>query len=458
MDWIQPLARYVVIPLMGIRNRHTDMKFVREAERTQWLPPEQLQQLQLTRLKALLSHAATNCPFYARRFAEAGFDPAAVQSLRDIERLPVLTKSDIQQHRDELTAAGLPTSERVPNQTGGSTGSPLRFFMSPDSVYRRIANTIRHDRWAGLEPYHKGAAIWGHRRDLNAPRSTMDNLRDRFFSRRVILDTSEITEEKLARFVERLNKEKPSTYVAYANAIYLIARFIKEREITGYHRPKSIITSAEVLTDDQRRLLEDVFACPVFNRYGSREFSVIASECEAHSGLHIAADTLLVEIIRNDRACRPGELGQIVITDLHNYALPFIRYRIEDMGMLLETRCSCGRTLPMMEIVGGRVTDFLVTPEGAVVSGAAMTIYFIARVPGIVQAQLVQKKKDFLMLRLAVDQSFGEDSKRMIAESVNRFFGPLMKYEIEQVDSIPVEASGKYRFSISEIDPVAHLK
>ncbi|MDX9857806.1 MAG: phenylacetate--CoA ligase family protein [candidate division Zixibacteria bacterium] len=434
------------------------MKFVREAERTQWLPPEQLQQLQLTRLKALLSHAAKNCPFYARRFAEAGFDPVAVQSLRDIERLPVLTKSDIQQHRDELTAASLPISDRIPNQTGGSTGSPLRFFMSPDSVYRRIANTIRHDRWAGLEPYHKGAAIWGHRRDLNAPRSTMDNLRDRFFSRRVILDTSEITEEKLARFVERLNKEKPSTYVAYANAIYLIARFIKERGITGYHRPKSIITSAEVLTDDQRRLLEDVFGCPVFNRYGSREFSVIASECEAHRGLHIAADTLLVEIIRNDRACRPGELGQIVITDLHNYALPFIRYRIEDMGMLLETGCSCGRTLPMMEIVGGRVTDFLVTPEGAVVSGAAMTIYFIARVPGIVQAQLVQKKKDFLLLRLAVDQSFGEDSKRMIAESVNRFFGPLMKYEIEQVDSIPVEASGKYRFSISEIDPVAHLK
>lgn len=458
MDLIQPLARFVVIPLMNLKNRTTDMKFIREAERAQFLPREELVQLQVRRLGALLEHAGKHCPFYVKRFADAGFDPSRIRSLSEIEKLPLLTKADIQQHRDSMTAQNMSESDRVPNQTGGSTGSPLRFFMSPDSVYRRIANTIRHDRWAGLEPYHKGAAIWGHRRDLNAPRSTVDNLRNALFSRRVILDTSDITEEKLARFVKKLNREKPTTYVAYANSIYLIARYIKERRITGYHRPKSIITSAEVLADDQRRLLEEVFGCPVFNRYGCREFSVIASECSAHTGLHIAADTLIVEIVRNDRVCAPGELGQIVITDLHNYAMPFIRYRIEDMGVLLDTECTCGRTFPMMNIVGGRVTDFLVTPEGSVVSGAAMTIYFIARIPGIVQAQLVQKRQDFLILRLAVDSAFGESSGQMIADSVRRFFGPNMRYEIELVDSIPVEASGKYRFSISEIDPVAHLK
>ncbi|MCB2231506.1 phenylacetate--CoA ligase family protein [bacterium] len=458
MDLIKPIARFIFNPLLALKNRSTDFKFLAESERNQYLPREGLRRFQLERLKTLLRHAGANCPFYAKRFAEAGFDPNSVSSLEDIQRLPLLTKADIQKNRDGMTAQNIPESERIPNKTGGSTGSPLQFFMSPDSVYRRIANTIRHDRWAGLEPYDKGAAIWGHQRDLNAPRSSMDRIRDSFFSRRIVLDTSDITQKKLAHFVELLNTEKPSTYVAYANSVYLLARFIKERGLTGYHQPRSVITSAEVLTDEQRAVLEDVFGCPVFNRYGCREFSVIASECEAHAGLHMAADTLLVEVVRNDRICRPGELGQLVITDLHNLAMPFIRYRIEDMGVLLDTECSCGRTLPMMNIVGGRVTDFLVTPEGSVVSGAAMTIYFIARVPGIVQAQLVQKEKDYLLLRLAVDDRFGEESKRMIAESVNRFFGPAMRWDIERVDSIPVEASGKYRFSISELDPVEHLK
>ncbi|MBD3401577.1 AMP-binding protein [candidate division GN15 bacterium] len=458
MDLIRPISRYLIIPLMRLKNRSTDYKYLDEAERAQYMPPEAITALQLKRLKAMLSHARANCPYYARKFAEAGFDPEQVTTLEDIRRVPILTKADIQQNRDDMLATNIPREELVANQTGGSTGAPLRFFMSEDSVYRRIANTIRHDRWAGLEPYDKGAAIWGHRRDLNTPRSFMDKLRETFFSRRVILDTSHITDAKLAEFVERLNREKPSTYVAYANAVYLIARYIHQAGLTDYHRPKSVVTSAEVLTDEQREVIEEVFGCPVFNRYGCREFSVIASECEAHSGLHIAADTLYVEIVRDNQPCQPGELGQIVVTDLHNVGMPFIRYRIEDMGMLLDQTCSCGRTLPMMDIVGGRVTDFLVTPEGSVVSGAAMTIYFIARVPGITQAQLVQTAVDRLTLRLAVDEAFGQESKQMIEDSVRQFFGPDMHYEIEQVDSIPVEASGKYRFSISEIDPVAHLK
>ena len=457
MDPIQPISRHFIVPLLRWKNRRKDLKYLDEAERAQHLPAGDLADLQLVRLRQLLIHAAQASPFYARRFAEIRFDPAALRTVADLRKLPLLTKADIQQNRTALMATTLAPDEILENQTGGSTGAPLRFAVSRESQYRRIANTIRHNRWAGLEPYHRAAAIWGHQRDLNPARTVTDRIRDAFYCRRVTLDTSHLTRPRLATFVERLNRTHPTTYVAYANAVYLLARYIEKRGLRDYHRPRSIITSAELLGDDQRQVIERVFGCPVFNRYGSREFSVTASECSAHAGLHIAADTLIVEIVRGGRPCQPGELGQIVVTDLHNYAMPFIRYQIGDLGLLRADACPCGRTFPRMEISGGRVTDFVVTPEGAVVSGAALTIYFIARVPGITQAQLVQQQRDMILLRLATNDAFGEASRKMIAESVTRFFGPRMHYEIEPVTEIAPEASGKYRFSISALDPLEYL-
>ncbi len=457
-DPIEAVSRFAVLPLWRIKNSGKDALYLADVRRTQYLPCDELHARQSARLKALLIHAGTKCPFYARRFAEASFSPYSVEGVDELSRIPMLTKQDIQTHFDQLKAEDDAQDDPIVNQTGGSTGSPLRFLMSRDSCYHRIANTIRHDSWAGLEPYHRAASLWGHRRDLSAPRSAMDRIRGSLISRRIVLDASSITSSALNSFVQRLNQSRPRCYVAYANVMYLLARFIRESPIRKYHRPNSIITSAEFLSDEQRVLIEEVFGCKVFNRYGCREFSVIASECEEHDGMHMAAETQIVEVVRNGQVCKPGEIGQLVITDLYNYAMPFIRYAIGDVGMLVDGPCACGRTLPRMRIVGGRVTDFLVTPDGTAVSGAAMTIYFVARIPGIRQAQIVQKELDYIVLRLVLDDAFGPESNRLTAEAVERFFGPKMRFDIEHVSMIPTEASGKYRFSVSEIDPLGHLQ
>ena len=457
MDWLLPIARYLAFPLLRWRNRRRDLKYLSEAERLQTMPAAELAARQTGQLQRLLTHAAQACPFYAERFATAGFDPTALRSPADLHGLPLLTKADIQTHGAKLLAQDVAPADRIANHTGGSTGAPLHFHLNRDSLYWRIAKTIRHDRWAGLQPYDRAALLWGHQRDLNPARTRVDRVRDALYQRRVVLDTSRISEASLAAFVERLRATRPTTYVAYAGAVFLLARYLRDRGIRDHHRPRSIITSAELLTADQRALIEEVFACPVFDRYGSREFSLIASECEAHAGLHIAADTLLVEVLRGGEPCRAGETGEVVITDLTNFAQPFIRYRIGDMGRLIDGPCSCGRTLPRMEISGGRVTDFLVRPDGEIVSGAAMTIYFIARVPGVRQAQVVQEARDHLRLRLATDAAFDADSRRQLTEAVARFFGPKMHFSIEPVAEIPPEPSGKYRFSISKLDPLDGL-
>lgn len=458
MDFLQPIARYVVHPLLAVRNRRTEMRHLHGVMASQYWPPQALAAWRLQRLRDILIHAGSRCPFYADRFSQCGFDPRSLRSVADLSRIPVLTKQEIQQNQSRLLARGFPAAELVANQTGGSTGAPLQFYVSKDSHYRRHANTIRHNRWAGLQPYHLSAAIWGNARDFVPPPGLRDRLREALVNRHLILDTSAIDELRLAKFVEVLRRWQPRTYVAYAHSAYLLARFIKSREHLRYHRPKSIITSAEVLTEEQRKLIEDVFQCPVFDRYGCREFSVIASECDHHSGLHIAADTLIVEVTREGQPCAVGSVGRLVITDLFNYAMPFIRYRIEDIGRLLPCDCPCGRTLPLMEIVGGRVTDFLVTPEGRLVSGAALTICFIARVPGIAQAQILQRQQNRVTLRIVKTTGFGPRSASDINELIRRFLGPQMLYDIELAEAIPREPSGKYRFTVSELDPLEYLR
>ena len=265
----------------------------------------------------------------------------------------------------------------------------------------------------------------------------------------LVLDSSSLTDDKIMHFIEELKRYKPKGMLAYANSMYLFAEFVKENNIHDLNF-QTIITSAEVLRDNERDLIEEVFNTRVFNRYGCREVSVIASECDRHDGLHIAADCLYVEVLKNGRPAKPGEEGDIVITDLLNFGMPFIRYRIEDVGTLSGKNCTCGRTLPLLTKVGGRSTEFLVTPDNVKVSGASLTIYLIANTPGMRQAQIIQTEPDKIVHKIVRGDRFGEESMVFLNDKLPEFFGARMNYEFEFVDKIPKTASGKYLFSINQ--------
>ncbi len=457
MDLVQPIAKHIIDPLVALREGSSYRSILKELELSQYWTSEQIKSLQLERLRALLLHAGRHCPYYADLFARSGFKPERLSVLSDLASLPVLTKRDIQAHNQSMVAANIPDSRLVPNQTGGSTGSPLRFFLDKQRLYSRKASTVRHDRWAGLDVGHKLAVLWGNRHDFAEDQALKARLKHRLYDRRIFLDTSDMSQSKIDGFIESLKAYRPSYYLAYANSIYLLARYIREKNIADYHRPLSIITSAELLTDEQRALIESVFECKIFNRYGCRETSVIASECSEHDGMHVCAETLLVEFVRQAGADSSDNAAKIVITDLLNYGMPLIRYQIEDMGSPVIGPCRCGRGLPRMNISGGRVTDFLVTPDNRVISGAAMTIYFIATVPGIAQAQIIQERKDFMVLKLVKGGQFSDKTLQLLDQKVQEFFGNAMKYEIDFVEDIPKTASGKYRFSICKLDPMEYL-
>ncbi|KAA3632298.1 MAG: phenylacetate--CoA ligase family protein [Calditrichaeota bacterium] len=454
-DIQQIAAKFLLDPLFASYEKSNHIEQLEFYERSQYFPKEQVEQIQIDLLKKMLLHSYKHCPFYTKRFDAASFDPVKFQSFDDLQKLPVLTKSDIQNNLNELKASSYNQSELIENKTGGSTGSPLLFYHDRKRLFSRKASTYRHDRWTGWDIGYKSAYLWGHHRDFRSQLNWKSKIRAEFYDRKMVLDTSDITTEKMTTFVNELLSFNPFLYVAYANAMYLFARFIKENNIENYHRPEAIITSAELLTGEQRALIEEVFECKVYNRYGCRETSIVASECSMQKGMHISAETLFVELDKSAKS--ESAPAKIIITDLLNFGMPLIRYRIEDMGVAVEGDCDCGRELPRLDIAGGRVTDFLVTADSRVVSGAAMTIYFVATVAGIAQAQLIQKAKDELHLKIVKSKKFTTETEPEIEQNVKNFFGEKMKHTIEYVDSIPTTASGKYRFSISEIDVLEFL-
>jgi phenylacetate-CoA ligase len=454
LDVHSALTRHVVYPLaLGKRGDWAQLAYIREFERTQFLSPDAIRTLQAERLRALLDHAYHRCPFYRDRFDAAGLHPRDVGDADDLVRMPPLEKREIQAHRDRLVAEGWPRGDLIANQTGGSTGSPISFYLSHDRKRSRAAGTVRHNRWAGWDVGDKVACIWGAPRDL-PPAGWRTRLRNALLERQLFLDTGHVTEEKLAAFHEALKRFRPQVILAYARSAELFARYVRARGLNAY-QPRSIVTSAEVLEPAGRALLEEVFGCPVFNRYGCREVSVVASECPAHRGLHTMAEGLLVEVVRADGSPAPaGELGSILVTDLLNFAMPLIRYRIGDMGSWEPGDCPCGRGLPRLRGVAGRVTDFLIGGDGRMVSGVFLATYVVAQRPSLGQVQIVQDEPGRSLFRVKPGPGFrAEADLQYLTAATREHLGPDMRVDHEIVDELPTEPSGKFLFCRSRAIP-----
>jgi phenylacetate-CoA ligase len=445
----QRLVRDVLTPLSLWRRGETaQLRHLREFERTQFLPYVEIRRLQLERLRSLLRHAYAQCPFYRRRLDQAGLGPDGLRRLEDLRALPPVEKRDIQEHGGEMVARAWPRADLIRNQTGGSTGTPITFYLSIDRKCSRGAATVRHDRWAGYDVGDKAAAIWGAPSDRPAD-GWRDRLRCAVLREPLWLDAACLTEARMHDFHRELHRFRPRVVKAYARAAVLFARFLRARGLPAY-RPHSLITSAEMLEPEDRAPLEQVFGCPVFNRYGCREVSVIASECPAHSGLHVMAEGLYVEIETARGPAAPGEMGSVLVTDLLNGAMPLIRYRIGDVACWAEGDCPCGRGLPRLGRVSGRVTDFLVGGDGRLVSGVFLATYVVAQRPSLGQVQIVQDRAGAVRYRVRPGPDFDPAADAAyLREATRRHLGDGAEVEWEAVEDLPAEPSGKFLFSRS---------
>jgi phenylacetate-CoA ligase len=436
-----------------LKGTSAQFRHLREFEASQRLPLDEIRALQLSRLRALVDHAYRRCPYYRDRYDRAGVVPSDLRSLEDLNAFPILEKADIRDRRDDMIASGWPAEDLVPNYTGGSTGTPLAFYLSRDRKDSRWAATIRHNRWAGWDVGDRAAYFWGAVSDGPPPGGWRRRLRQAFLEPQLFLNTANLTEAGMADFNEAMKRFRPKVVLAYARSAAMIARFLRARGIPAY-RPRAIVASAEMLEPEDREVIEEVFGCPVFNRYGCREVSVIASECEERRGLHTMAECLHVEIVRDGTLAEPGEDGEILVTDLANPAMPLIRYRIGDVGAWEAGRCGCGRELPRLRHVAGRATDFLVGHDGRMVSGPFLTLAAVGVRPSIGQLQIEQERIGQVLFRIRRGSRFqaAEDLEFLVA-AARTHLGETAEVGWEFVDEIPSEASGKFLFCKSKVSP-----
>lgn len=441
--------RHILLPAFEtMLKRRKTFAYWAELERTQWLGRNELESLQFDALRKLVAHACDHCPYYRQTWDSLGIHPKQLQSPTDFAQWPIITRDEIRQHRIEMRAAN-PSMRLITKSTGGSSGVPLQFDLDFESHERRTAAWHRGYSWAGATPGTKQLHLWGV---PLGERSKHAELKDRLYQslhrRRVVscFDADDLAK----RFVNEMDRYRPDAVVAYTNPLYEVARQLDETHLTPTHRPKSIIVGAEKLHSFQRELIEKAFGAPVFETYGSREFMLIGGECDRHDGLHLTAENLLVEILDDDgNPARDGVEGNVVITDLYNYGMPFIRYANGDRAIAGFSACDCGRGLPLLKKVVGRRLDMLIGSDGRMIPGEFFP-HLVKDFPSISRFQVVQEEPH--RVRFAIVAPTMTDGDRATFERLVRdAMGADVRVEFEPVSHIPLTAAGKLQVVINRV-------
>lgn len=438
----------VLFPLHERLKRHDSVAVRRGLEASQWWPPERLEALRVERLRTLLTQAGQHVPYYRELFAEHRFDPAAVTSVADLQRLPFLTKAVVRAQGERLRHEQAEGLARF--NTGGSSGEPLIFFIGRERVSHDVAAKWRATRWWDVDIGDPEIVVWGSPIELGA-QDRVRAWRDRLL-RTELLPAFEMSESKLDGFVAAIRARRPKMLFGYPSALSHIARHAERRgqRMDDLGIEVAFVTS-ERLYDDQRATISRLFGCRVANGYGSRDAGFIAHECPS-GGLHLTAEDVIVEIVAPDgRVLPPGQSGEIVVTHLATKDFPFIRYRTGDVAVLDSARCACGRTLPLVKEIQGRSTDFIVAADGTVMHGLAL-VYVVRDLPGVRGFKIVQHSLQRTEVQLVADEGFDRPARAAeIQAGLKRRLGAGVQVDVNYVEAIAPEKSGKYRYVVSHV-------
>src|SRR5690606_14798414 len=278
-----------------------------------------------------------------------------------------------------------------------------------------------------------------------------EKARSFLLERMIYLDTMNLNSDSMGAFVNRWREFKPDMIFGHAHSIFIFAQYLIKNHISDL-RPQGIVATSMMLLDNERHTIERAFSAKVTNRYGCEEVGLIGVECEKHSGMHINTSHIILEVLdENDMPVAEGQPGKLVLTDLNNYGMPLIRYRVEDVGVVSGRQCSCGRTTPMLERLEGRVADFLKKPDGSQVAGVSLVERTLTKVPGIEQMQLIQDDLYEIKINRVKGPEYTPDTDPELLREFREIFDEEVKLTIQDVNRIPQESSGKYRFSICRV-------
>ena len=414
---------------------------------------DELQALQLERLRQLLLQAAQHVPHYRASFAEHHFDPARdLHTLADLRRLPLLDKAVIRAAGDAMKADNAVGLARF--NTGGSSGEPLIFYIGTQRVSHDVAAKWRATRWWNVDIGDPEIVVWGSPIELGA-QDNVRAVRDRML-RTELLPAFAMSEAKLDGFLAQIRALRPRMLFGYPSALSHIARHAKAKGVRMNDLGIRVaFVTSERLYDEQRAQISDTFGCPVANGYGGRDAGFIAHQCP-QGGMHLTAEDIIVEILdTNGQPVARGESGEIVVTHLATGDFPFIRYRTGDVGVLDTAPCRCGRGLPLLKEIQGRSTDFLITRDGTVMHGLAL-VYILRDLPDVKAFKITQESLDLTCVQVVAEAPLAPALLGKIEAGFKARLGADVRIEVEQVPAILPEKSGKFRYVVSKVDSATY--
>jgi phenylacetate-CoA ligase len=441
----EPLFRNILFPAYegGLRRRGT-VGYLREYERNQWLSSERISELQWSKLLRLVRHCWDEVPYYRDSWTKLGIgDPRDVVTPEDYARLPVLTKRDIRENFDRLIAPSY-REQLLFKTTGGSTGEPLRFGYTRESYERRIAVMFRGYEWAGARMGQRTLYLWG----ASLAQPMLPKWKDRLYHgafNRCFLNAFAMSDARMDEYVRAFNTFRPEVVVSYVAPLMKLIQWARENG-RSLHVPQCVLTAAEALHEPQRKVIEEALGCPAYNTYGCREFMLVAAECSHREGLHVNADHLRVEL-------GPAEGSgpqDVIVTDLHNYGMPLLRYANGDLARPGQGACSCGRGLPLLASVEGRRLDALRSADGHFVPGEFI-VYIFLNAKGIERYQVTQRSVDRFDVALVPGRDFDESVLEMLRRELAKAVGDSVQMDFHLVEDIPLTPTGKLRVTVSEL-------
>jgi phenylacetate-CoA ligase len=439
-----------IYPLHEKLMQRPTFAYLKQLEQSQWLTRQEIEQLQLRKLKQLLIVARDHCPWHRNNIENANLElgPDSQLTLEDLRKLPLMDKKTAQENGDEMVWKGVPGGAHLYN-TGGSSGSPLIFYFGRWRQASDAAGRMRAQQWFGVEVGAPEVYLWGAPVELNKT-DKIKTIRDRLVNH-LFLNAFEMSARNMDKYTVAIGEFNPECIYGYASSIALLAAHISDRGIKiRLPRLKVVCTTGEPLYDDQRQLIQSVFKVPAANEFGSRDIGFTAHESPEGQML-LMSESIIMEILdANGEPIAPGASGEAVLTGLCSDAQPLIRYRTGDVVRMSDKTCREGRGLHVIDQIFGRTTDFVVKADGTIMHALAV-IYVLRAVQGVGEFKLIQQSVNFVETIVVPNRFWTDESEQKIRQGLKSRLGEEVEVKVNVVDTIAPEASGKYRYVVSHV-------
>ncbi len=423
--------------------------------KTQWVSQDELNNIQVRKLKSLLVHAGRSVPYYRDLFKEGGINPGECNDLAFLKKIPLLTKEAIQTNLNGLISIKSDRKKLLKCRTGGSTGKGLVFYVDNFKRASVVAFRLRGDSWTGVSPFSRTAVLWAVDPSQVFFQGLWKKTKELASNQR-IYDLWQLSQDNVNQYVDSINRLKPELIVGYSTGLYMLSILMEKEKIRIFGQPK-IISTAEMLTDHMADQIGRNISPLVFNRYGCREVGPLAMTCGA-GGWHINCDNIIFEVTdSHGNSLNCGISGKAVVTDLNNFSMPFIRYSIEDMASLSSKNCRCGRVFPLISKIKGRTGDFLMAENGKPVHMSRIVLYMETfNLLSLYQIHQKRDKNIFLQLKLKQGANNKNAIEKLIVSGLKDIVGHGISIKLKSNEAFIKTEQGKHRYIISDFNFISY--